>query len=132
MTIKPRVEPSPFSRRALAAEEPLEGGDGRASGQRSGQHAPPKVATGRIAPDERYCRAEQPEWAVATVSDDECRQAKEARLTRDGKARRRLLIEGDELLQRVLAYEALVVRASSSARAISNWNGLSTSIPISA
>ena len=88
VAVKPRVETWPFSRWALAAEEPFEGGGDRAGDQRSEQHAPPKVVPGRITPGECRCRAEQPERTVAAVSDNERQQAQEARLTRDGEARR--------------------------------------------
>jgi len=88
VAVKPRVETRPFSRRALAAEEPLEGGGDRAGDQCSEQHAPSKVVPGRITPGECRCRAEQPERTVAAVSDSERQQAQEARLTRDDEARR--------------------------------------------
>ena len=53
-------------------------------------------------PAERCCSADQPEQAVAAVSDDERQQAKESRLTRDDEERRqlgrRLPVKGDEAM----------------------------------
>jgi hypothetical protein len=132
VAIKPRVEPPSFSRWALATEKPLEHGDGCTGDQRPDQHTCSEITPGRVSPEKGDGCAEQPERAVAAVGDDERQLAHEARPTRDGKARRCLPIKRDELLQSVCPYEAWDVRASRSARAISNWNGLSTSIPTSA
>lgn len=75
VAIKLCVEPSPFSRWALAAKEPFEDGRDCAGGYCTDQHSPSKISPGGVSPDDGHCPAKQPKYAVATVRDGERQQA---------------------------------------------------------
>jgi len=103
VAIKSGVEPCASPWRALAAEGPFKDGRHDARSQRSDQHAPPKATPGWPSPGQGRRGAEQPQWTVSTVGDDERQQAEEARpalITSRGYGEpcRQPPIEGDEPL----------------------------------